>query len=109
MMKSKPQENDRPTKGHPLMQIKRIKPGEWYQTKQGEGKCLSTAGKHPKFLIDGKEVWLSSSEVQHEIAKGEEPPEKQEEKQTDPVGKAEPCEMEYVYSFPLEADLGTVL
>ena len=50
------------------MQTSRIKSGEYYQTKKGVGKCLSTAGKRLKFQIDGKEHWLSSSEVQHEIA-----------------------------------------
>lgn len=64
------------------MQVKRIHPGQWYQTKQGIGKCLSTAGKHLKFSIDGKDAWLSSSEVQHEIAEGEEP---KQEKEKDPA------------------------
>jgi hypothetical protein len=56
------------------VQIKRIFANKWYQTKKGIGKCLSVGpGAQFKFAIEGKSCWLSCSEVQHEIAKGEEP------------------------------------
>src|ERR1022692_2412173 len=53
------------------MQTSRIKPNSFYQTKQGVGKCLSTKGRRLSFQIDGKTVYLPSSEVQHEIAEGQ--------------------------------------
>lgn len=58
------------------MNVKRIKVNEWYQTQKGVGKCLSVGSSAVKFEIEGKELWLRSYEVQHEIAKGQEPQEK---------------------------------
>lgn len=56
------------------MNAKRIKKGEWYQTKYGIGKCLANSPANAfRFLIDGKEMWIWPKEVQHEIAKGQEP------------------------------------
>lgn len=58
------------------MQIKRIIPGQWYETKQGPAKCLkvSTAGVITMEIAkeDGKtsKVYLKPSEIQHEIANG---------------------------------------
>jgi hypothetical protein len=57
------------------MNVKRIKVNEWYQTQKGIGKCLAIFGNSIKLEIDGKEVRLRWYEVQHEIAKGEEPKE----------------------------------
>ena len=67
-------------KGDTIMQIKRIKAGQWYQTKDGIGKCISVSARGVKVELDGQEVWLSSSDVQHEIAAGQEP-----QAETDPI------------------------
>lgn len=62
------------------MQIKQIKPGCWYQTKQGIGLCLAAGGTRPpsvKFNIvkplPRGTVYLAPREVQYEIPEGDEP------------------------------------
>lgn len=56
------------------MNAKQIKVGQWYQTNKGDGKCIviANAGRFV-FLIDGKNEYLVAKDVQHEIAKGQEP------------------------------------
>jgi hypothetical protein len=59
--------------GKIVMNIIKINVDQWYQTKSGVGKCLTNSGPNLKFEIDGEEVYLPPRDVQHEIAKGQEP------------------------------------
>ncbi len=80
------------------MQHSRIIPGRWYQTKMGAGLCLTTACNGVKVkLEDGKTRWLKLSDVQHEIAEGQEPkivPEKapRPDKRRDERNEVERCQ-----------------
>lgn len=61
------------------MQISRIIPGQWYQTKHGAGLCVKVlaGGRILMTITNEKGVkaarYLKPAEVQHEIAKGQEP------------------------------------
>jgi hypothetical protein len=62
------------------MRLKDIKPGRWYQTARGVGRCLRAGGTHPPSVqleiihpFPQGRVYLAPRDVQHEVPAPESP------------------------------------